>query len=491
MNKKVLSVLVSLAIIGTISTPVFASPSVEQKKNVINSEKQQITKNQAELDKSKVDYNKAIKELQAIEIEIEKLDNEIGNNMVKIQDANKNIDAANNKINKSKEQIAKTEDDMKEEKKIFSKRAKNLYMSGSDSFLEIVLNSNGLHDFISRIENLRSVSELDKKIIGKLKEQKSTIEKEKAKLEKEKKKLVSLKSSIETDLSTIKKSKDKQEPLIAEANKRMEKYGDIVSTYEAKISENQNRINSANNEISNIESRERGRIEAERISRQVSQGNREVASVTNRESGSTSSSVNTSSKKPTTSTTPRPTTSTPTKVTKPTTSQTGNGGGTTSSGVRPSRGGSSGTVSYEIPKSGPAAQRAVEVAKQFIGSWYVWGGTTPQQKDGSGNWIQPKFKGDQSHGGFDCSGLVQFAYGRVGIGLSRTTYTQVKEGIPVTKDQLQVGDLVFFGSASSPHHVGLYVGGGQYVHAPRTGDRVKISSVWGRGDYCGARRVAY
>jgi len=127
---------------------------------------------------------------------------------------------------------------------------------------------------------------------------------------------------------------------------------------------------------------------------------------------------------------------------------------------------------------GSAHPEAVDAALRFIGVPYVWGGSSPS--------------------GFDCSGLVQYAYLQVGISLPRTSRQQYRVGafIPVDRTAtLQPGDLVFFGYDGDPdrvHHVGMYVGSGNFVHAPGTGDRVKVSSlqdrISSRGDYVGAVR---
>ncbi|MHB9924568.1 hypothetical protein CF091_13870 [Clostridium botulinum] len=133
--------------------------------------------------------------------------------------------------------------------------------------------------------------------------------------------------------------------------------------------------------------------------------------------------------------------------------------------------GSLGAVSsaYVSGMSSSIGEQVVKNAQQYLGRPYKWGGSTPNEN-------------------FDCSGLVQYVYKQVGVKLNRTTYDQVKQGTPVAKNQLQVGDAVFFGSPSEPHHVGIYMGNGKYIHSPKTGDVVKISNLNSRSDYATARR---
>jgi cell wall-associated NlpC family hydrolase len=107
---------------------------------------------------------------------------------------------------------------------------------------------------------------------------------------------------------------------------------------------------------------------------------------------------------------------------------------------------------------------------QFLGVPYVWGGASPS--------------------GFDCSGLTMYAYAQVGISLPHFTGAQWTAGPHVSSDQLAPGDLVFF--TPSLGHMGMYIGGGSFIHAPRTGDVVKISSLsdpWYVSQYQGAVRV--
>jgi cell wall-associated NlpC family hydrolase len=117
----------------------------------------------------------------------------------------------------------------------------------------------------------------------------------------------------------------------------------------------------------------------------------------------------------------------------------------------------------------PTHTGAAGVALSQLGTPYVWAGAQP--------------------GGFDCSGLVMWAYSQVGVALPHSSYAQWAFGVSVSQDQLQPGDLVFFDGLG---HVGIYIGGGQFVHAPHTGDVVKISSLsdsWYASSYVGARRI--
>ena len=119
----------------------------------------------------------------------------------------------------------------------------------------------------------------------------------------------------------------------------------------------------------------------------------------------------------------------------------------------------------------PASQYSgvVGIAMRYLGTPYVWGGASPA--------------------GFDCSGFVMYVFSQVGVSLPHYSGAQYTLGVPVAYDQLQPGDLVFFDGLG---HVGIYIGGGQFIHSPHTGDVVKISSLaeaYYAGSYVGARRI--
>jgi cell wall-associated NlpC family hydrolase len=116
--------------------------------------------------------------------------------------------------------------------------------------------------------------------------------------------------------------------------------------------------------------------------------------------------------------------------------------------------------------TGKAAQ-ALRYAMSKLGSPYVWGAAGPST--------------------FDCSGLTMWAYKQVGINLPHYTGSQWNAGTHVPESQMQPGDLIFF--YSDLHHMGMYVGGGKMIHAPHTGDVVRIASLSGR-PIAGVVRVA-
>lgn len=129
-------------------------------------------------------------------------------------------------------------------------------------------------------------------------------------------------------------------------------------------------------------------------------------------------------------------------------------------------------VAAETPEAAvapPSHGGVVGIAMQYLGVPYVWGGASPS--------------------GFDCSGFIMYVYSQVGVSLPHNAAAQYGTGTPVSRDQLSAGDLVFFDGLG---HNGIYIGGGQFIHSPHTGDVVKISSLldsWYASTYVGARRI--
>jgi cell wall-associated NlpC family hydrolase len=109
-----------------------------------------------------------------------------------------------------------------------------------------------------------------------------------------------------------------------------------------------------------------------------------------------------------------------------------------------------------LPPASHGAATAIAYARAQLGKPYAWGGAGPNS--------------------FDCSGLVMRAWGAAGVSLPHYARAQYTDTAHVPIADLQPGDLVFFGS--DLHHVGIYIGGGQMIHAPQTGEFVSITGIF-------------
>jgi peptidoglycan DL-endopeptidase CwlO len=126
----------------------------------------------------------------------------------------------------------------------------------------------------------------------------------------------------------------------------------------------------------------------------------------------------------------------------------------------------------EVGSGSPSPSKyggVVGIAMRYLGIPYRWGGSSPST-------------------GFDCSGFVMYVYAQVGVSLPHNAAMQYGYGSPVSRSQLQPGDLVFFNGLG---HNGIYIGGNQFIHSPHTGDVVKISSItgWYADTWVGGRRL--
>lgn len=357
--------IVAVGIVTTISMPTLADPLSDKLSN-----------QKTQLEQQKSAYKQAQSKVDAIEATLEKMDADIEKVFAEVDKAKLKIGETEVQIEITTKAIKAAEEIIKEEEDLFNKRMRSMYMNGVDSYLEVILDSEGMADLISRVENIKKIIEYDNKIIGELTEKKVKIEGQKVTLETEKAELVLMKTDNEDKIDKLEVKKSQQKTLIAEAQKQEQ-------LFSSKIGDAQAIVNVTMKQIQAIRDRA-----------------------------------------------PKYT---------------------------PSRGSAS-----------LSSNAIVAYASNFLGTPYVWGAAGPQY--------------------FDCSGFMQYVYRHFGVSLSRTTYTQINEGSYVARENLQAGDLVFFGTGSDPHHVGMYVGNNSYIHAPRTGDVIKISALT-RSDYLTARRI--
>ena len=139
-----------------------------------------------------------------------------------------------------------------------------------------------------------------------------------------------------------------------------------------------------------------------------------------------------------------------------------------------------------IPVKGvnPKSKKELKIvaeAQKFLGTPYSWGGGGPAAR--------PRVRQGREHGRVRLLELPAIPVGKNGVKIPRVTYDQWRTGAKVPKKNLRPGDAVFFHPGGrGPEHVGMYIGNGKFIEAPRTGLTVRISNLSSRSDYMGARR---
>ena len=407
MRRRILSLLVVFTLVMSVNIPILAVPLAQQ----LSNQKKQLLEQREAYDKLQMDFEK-------LEIAIEMLDLDIESTYAAIDKAKNEINVIQNRIDQATKDILIAESNIKGEEDLFNRRMRAMFMNGADSYLEILFNSEGIEDLISRIENVKEIVEYDNKIIKELNQKKKDIEDRKISLNENKIKVLALKADNEDKMDKLAIKKDEQSKLIAEAEKQQELHKNEIAATEALLGITMNEIQKS----------------TERESKYV------VSKVTKKtEETSTSRGLASEENKNETKISG---TQEPKKETK---------------------------VESSNPEKAASisSNEIIAYAENFMGTPYEWGAVGPNT--------------------FDCSGFVQYVYSHFGIKIGRTTYDQIYNGEFVSRENLEPGDLVFFGTGS-PHHVGLYVGNNTYIHAPRTGDVIKKSPLT-RSDYLSARRV--
>ncbi len=311
-----------------------------------------------------------------IETKIEHFDNEIEKIMAKTEANKAKISETEKAIESAAAEVKQVEVESQKEQELFNTRMRTMYINGFDGYMSIILNAESFGDFVSRVENIKTIAEYDKKVMSGFEATKKELDEKQQGLNATKETLLNLQVENKTKLDEIIADKESQNKLITELKS---KENDLTG----QVSGSQLLVNESITKIDEIRK----------------------------------------------------------------------------------------SVPKYTPSRGSAAisdNAVIAYASNFLGTPYVWGGTSPS--------------------GFDCSGFTQYVYAHFGISLGRTTFDQINDGVQVSRDNLRPGDLVFFGSFDNPHHIGIYVGDNTYIHSPRTGDVIKVSPMT-RTDFVTARRV--
>ncbi len=412
-----------------LATMIIAGSSAPAFATPGNQELNETRQKYAEIERNINEIQDKIYDLDA---QIEPLEQTVSNNKKEVKNINTQIDNTTKDIGQCKEEITNLD-------LALGERLKAIYMSGNMefSYLNFLFESESTSDFFTRAESLGRILGRDKKAIKEIAEKRDSLNEKITSLEDKKKEIDKLNAEVQVSLSELDVKKKDQEVLVEKTKDEKKKFDEeYLSQMERDVVKSQiDVINSSSSSLSDLksaisqlrnirDSQLKSPIVIEEVNAKIESGKSAVSQKEQEEEAKKAAAA-------------------------------------AASANTPNRG-NSGSTNVTVPSAGNA-QAILNEAYNHLGKAYVYGATGPSN--------------------FDCSGFTQYVYRKAaGVDISRTTYSQIGVGVSVSRDQLQPGDLVF------PHagHVGIYVGGGNMIHAPQTGDVVKVSPVY---NFYAARRI--
>lgn len=328
---------------------------------------------------------------ETIKSEMDKLDQNLSKATEEMMKMQESYDVAKAEVESIKKELESAEKRYNERNAKLNSRVESMYKSGNIGYVEVILSSESIGDFFTRVDMVKSLVNHDQTVISDLKSEKETIDVKKKELESKLGQAEQAKAASEAKKNELVAAAQAKEALVAELESKNQNLTAQIGSLEAEA--------------------QRAAAEAAAAAQTVSREN----STREPSANNTGSTAPSAPAAPSTPVAPAP--------------------------AAPS--GSSSAV--------------VSTAYQYLGVPYVWGGTSPS--------------------GFDCSGFTSYVYRQMGVSIPRTARQQQNFGTKVSLSALQPGDLVFWGSPA--YHVGIYIGGGSYIHAPTTGDVVRVATLKG------------
>ena len=425
MKNKVLATMLAIVITIGGSMPVFATPS------------------NAQLSESRQKYAEIENKIRDIENKIYDLNTQMEPLQFTVDKNKKEIENINKITENTKKDIVQCKKEINDLDLALGQRVKGMYSSGDLEFnyINFVIEAESTSELFSRVQAVSKIVGKDKESIEKIDSKKAELNSKIKSLSDKKDEINKLNKEVKDTLSELAGKKKEQEALANEAKVEKSKFDaeylsqlerDAVKT-QFDVIDNDNsscaEIEGAINQLINIRNNQ---IKSPIVTKEINDKIEKAKSVANQKKVAEEKEAANSEKEAQAAT------------------------ANTKSSSKKSN------SSVDAPSAGNA-QAVLNEAYAQLGKPYVWGATGSET--------------------FDCSGFTSYVYKHAaGIDISRTTYTQINVGQPVSQDQLKPGDLVF------PHtgHVGIYVGNGQMIHAPQTGDVVKVAPVY---NFYAGRRI--
>lgn len=370
--------------------------------------------------------NEMLNKINELNEKIQVLDNEISPLDSKIKENNKEIENVTDEIANTNKEIEQAKADIEEQEEVLGQRLRELYKSGGQtSYISLIFSAESFSDLISKIDAASKLIKIDQKIANELTNTKKNLDNKVESLESKAKEIETLTEEVKVKKAELDEKKADQEVILTQAKAEQEAFESqyLVPQEMSEVSPWIEQATNSNNSVDDIKN-SKSMLEA--YLQQLKSD--EAKSSVNNAISKANALIDKKNKEAE-------------EVKKAATTN---------------RGDDTLTVSKDM--SG-----LMTLLRAQLGKSYVYGANGPST--------------------FDCSGLTSYVYrNALGIEIGRTTYEQINSGVEVSQSELKPGDLVF----PHPGHVAIYIGNGQMIHAPQTGDVVKISSVY---KFWRARRI--
>jgi len=380
--------------------------------------------NQKQETQKQIDATKG--QIDDFETKVQQLDDQISMAMDKSQQLNDHIKSQKAKIKKTMDEIDKAKADLEAHKKVYSERLKSIQAQGDQpvvAYAELLFSSDNISEFLTRFTAISDFLQNDTDLLNGLKDKQQA--------------LTDAEEKLHNELDNLQKSQNE----LADEQKSIESNKQEILK---ELANAKNNLKNQQGQLAQIKAAEQALLAQQQAEQLKQQQQAQLAKQKDEAQSKAKAKVQQSapsvqktvqSEQKSSQTEQKVTQSVPKHSVEKSTS-------VAAPAVKPAAS-STGNVS-----------ELISYAKQFLGVPYQWGGTTPN--------------------GFDCSGFVQYVYRSIGINLPRVSHDQQDVGTRISPSQVQPGDLVFRGNPA--YHVGIYIGGGKFIHAPQTGDVVKIAT---------------
>lgn len=436
VKRRVLAAILAATVMYGTAVPVFASPTT------LTPDQQQ------ELNAAEAEYRAITGRIQEINGIIQDIADEVTDIIIRIEDNEAAMELLQGDIDLKEEEVREAEIALAKKEADYGERLRAMYKQGNRGMLDAILGAESLADLISRADAIMKLAQIDRQLLQEIEDMKLDLEVQKAELDASMEELEAYQVQNEADLA---ESKAKQaeadtylEELKVEESKilrnlaMVERY--FIEDHEAVINNSSSSDDAIRGAVAALRESRPRMITNESSQKMLELINKGVSVLNQREAARRAEAARQAEAA---------------RVAELAAQRASASANASASASNAPSASNTSTV-----QATASAQAVLDYARRFLGVRYTWGGTSPSS-------------------GFDCSGFTQYVFRNFGINLPRVSRSQASVGTRVSYSNLRPGDLVFFSSrpGGTITHVGIYVGNGNMIHAPRPGRSVEITTM--------------